>query len=103
MQSVNGSSDLACRSKGEACTWTDEGFEQASCASCLQVGTLAGCRAKVCPPYLLRAGMQMEPGSAGHWGGSKGEASSLEAEQGGPLIGAEKWLAESCPESWVSW
>lgn len=50
MQSVDGGSGPACISKAEAGTWTDKGFEQAFCASCLQVGAVAGCRAKVCRP-----------------------------------------------------
>lgn len=33
----------------------------------------------------------MEPGSDGHCDGSKREASSLEAEEGGPLVCAEEW------------
>lgn len=39
--------------------------------------------------------MQIEPGSDGLWGGSKREASSLEAEQGGPLICATEWCGGS--------
>lgn len=51
-------------------------------------------QSKVCPP---RAGMQMEPGSDGRWGGSKREASSLEAEQAGPLICAKEWCGGVVP------
>lgn len=41
--------------------------------------------------------MQMEPGSDEHQGGSKREVSSLEAEQGSPLISAEERCGRVLP------